>query len=184
MPHSLHEPADERGRSRGPQAEDAAEFEDVKPLTAEQASEWRARQPQASVWSVVRWQLVLLLLASVLTVPVALVWGQPVWVVSVFYGGLCVLLPTALMAYGLTASSWAQRRKQQAGQGAGAVMAGVFFWEGVKIVLVIAMLALAPLLIPNLSWLGLLLGLVLVLKAYWLVFWKQRTAGLKVLDKT
>ena len=171
MPHSLHEPSSERERSKGPQAEDAAESEDFKPFTAEQAGEWRARQPQTSVWSVVRWQLVLLLLASVLTVPFALVWGQPAWVVSVFYGGLCVLLPTVLMAYGLTASRWAQRRKRQAGQSAGAVMAGVFFWEGVKILLAVAMLALAPRLIPDLSWLGLLLGLVLVLKAYGLAFW-------------
>lgn len=178
MPHSLHEPTSERERSKGLDAEDVAEPDDFKPLTAEQASEWRSRQPQWSVWSVVRWQGVLLLLATVLTVPFAFVWGQPVWVISVFYGGLCVLLPSALMAYGLTASRWAQRRRQQAGQSAGAVMAGVFFWEGVKIVLVIAMLALAPSLIPNLSWLGLLLGLVLVLKAYGLAFWlRSRVAA-------
>ncbi|MCM2479233.1 ATP synthase subunit I [Serpentinimonas maccroryi] len=177
MPHSLPEPTDERERSKGPSAEDAAESDDFKSLTAEQASEWRSRQPQASVWRVVRWQGVLLLLVTVLTVPFALVWGQPVWVVSVFYGGLCVLLPTALMAYGLTASRWAQRRKQQAGQGAGDVMAGVFFWEGIKILLAVAMLALAPRLIPDLSWLGLLLGLVLVLKAYGLAFWLRSRAA-------
>jgi len=177
MPHSLHEPPGERERSTGLDAADAAESEDFKPLTAEQAGEWRTRQPQTSVWSVVRWQVVLLLLGSVLVVPFALVWGQPAWVVSVFYGGLCVLLPTALMAYGLTASHWAQRRKRQAGQSAGAVMAGVFFWEGVKILLAVAMLALAPRLIPDLSWLGLLLGLVLVLKAYGLAFWLRSRAA-------
>ncbi len=177
MPHSLREPTNERERSKGIDAEDAAEPDDFKPLTAEQASEWRSRQPQASVWGVVRWQLVLLLLATVLTVPFAFVWGQPAWVLSVFYGGLCVLLPTALMAYGLTGSRWAQKRRQQAGQGAGAVMAGVFFWEGVKILLAIAMLALAPRLIPDLSWLGLLLGLVLVLKAYGLAFWLRGRAA-------
>ena len=170
MPHSLHEPVGERERSKGPQAEDAAESDDFKPLTAEQAGEWRARQPQWSVWTVVRWQMVLLLLGTVLTLPLALVWGQPLWVASVFYGGLCVLLPTALMAYGLTGSRGARRRAAQPGQGA-AMLAGVFFWEGVKIVLVIAMLALAPRLIPDVSWLGLLLGLVLVLKAYGLAFW-------------
>ncbi|KJS77285.1 MAG: ATP synthase subunit I [Serpentinimonas sp.] len=184
MPHSLHEPPSERERSKGPNAEDAAESDDFKPLSAEQASEWRARQPQWTVWSVVRWQGVLLLLATALTVPFALVWGRPEWVVSVLYGGLCVLLPSALMAYGLTGSRWARKRAANPQGSAGGVLAGVFYWEGVKIVLVIAMLALAPSLIPNLSWLGLLLGLVVVLKAYWLVFWKHRTAGLKALDKT
>jgi len=169
--------AEQRGNPNGLQADEAPDDEGFTPLTAEQANEWRARQPQTSVWGVVRWQLVLLLLVTVLTVPFALVWGQPVWVVSVFYGGLCVLLPTALMAYGLTASRWAQRRKQQAGQGAGDVMAGVFFWEGIKILLAVAMLALAPRLIPDLSWLGLLLGLVLVLKAYGLAFWLRSRAA-------
>jgi len=170
MPDPSKLPADGKERLREPQAEDAAAGEGFKPLSAEQASEWRARQPRTSAWSVVRWQGVLLLLATVLTAPLALVWGWPALVASVFYGGLSVLLPTALMAYGLTASRWARRRSAKPGQET-ALLAGVFFWEGVKIVLVIAMLALAPRLIPDLSWLGLLLGLVLVLKAYGLVFW-------------
>ena len=169
--------AEQRGNPNGLQADEAPDDEGFTPLTAEQANEWRARQPQTSVWGVVRWQLVLLLLATSLSVPFALVWGAPAAVASVFYGGLCVLLPTALMAYGLTASRWAQRRKQQAGQGAGDVMAGVFFWEGIKILLAVAMLALAPRLIPDLSWLGLLLGLVLVLKAYGLAFWLRSRAA-------
>jgi len=173
--------AEQRENPHGLQADEAPEDESFTPLTAEQANEWRARQPQASVWGVVRWQLVLLLLATALSVPFALVWGAPAVVASVFYGGLCVLLPTALMAYGLTGSRWARKRaaKAQGSQGSAAgVLAGVFFWEGVKIVLAVAMLALAPRLIPDLSWLGLLLGLVMVLKAYGVAFWlKKRQAS-------
>jgi len=162
--------AEQRGNPNGLQADEAPDDEGFTPLTAEQAREWRSRQPQTSVWSVVRWQVVLLLLATALTVPLAFVLGQPVWVASVFYGGLCVLLPTALMAYGVTASRGARKRAAQPGQGS-ALLAGMFFWEGVKLALAIAMLVLAPRLIPDLSWLGLLLGLVLVLKAYWVAHW-------------
>jgi ATP synthase protein I len=46
-------------------------------------------------------------------------------------------------------------------------------WEGVKILLVVAMLWSAPWIVPELNWLGLLAGLVLVLKVYWFGFWIQ-----------
>lgn len=49
-------------------------------------------------------------------------------------------------------------------------LAAVVFWEGVKVLLSVAMLALAPLLVAHLNWLALVAGLVLVLKVYWLAF--------------
>jgi len=164
--------AEERESPNGLQVDTATEDESFTPLTAEQAQALRARQPQMSVWALVRWQLVMLLLATTSTVPFALVWGELVWVVSVFYGGLCALLPSAVMAYGLTGSRWARRHAAQPAGAVRGVLGGVFFWEGVKILLAIALLALAPALIPGLSWVGLLVGLVLVLKVYWLAFWK------------
>ena len=175
MLHRTQESAEERESARRSQADEAPEQEDFTPLTPEQANEWRARQPQASVWALVRWQLVMLLLATASSVPFALVWGELVWVVSVFYGGLCALLPSAVMAYGLTGSRWARRHAAQPAGAVRGVLGGVFFWEGVKILLAIAMLALAPSLIPGLSWVGLLVGLVLVLKVYWLAFWRRPT---------
>ena len=72
-------------------------------------------------------------------------------------------------------SRWARRHAAQPAGAVRGVLGGVFFWEGVKILLAIALLALAPALIPGLSWVGLLVGLVLVLKVYWLAFWKQST---------
>lgn len=167
--------AEQRGNPNGLQADEAPDDEGFTPLTAEQAQALRARQPQASVWVLVRWQLVMLLLATASSVPFALVWGEWVWVVSVFYGGLCALLPTAVMAYGLTGSRWARKHAAQPAGAVRGVLRGVFFWEGVKILLAIAMLALAQSLIPGLSWVGLLVGLVLVLKVYWLAFWRRPT---------
>jgi ATP synthase protein I len=49
----------------------------------------------------------------------------------------------------------------------------LFFWEGVKIVLSILMLVLAPVLLKNLNWLALVAGFVLVIKVYWLALFVQ-----------
>ncbi|WP_180684385.1 ATP synthase subunit I [Tepidicella baoligensis] len=173
MTHQPSSPQAQDGRrpARDPW-EDEAETEDFKPLTPEEAVQWRARQPDVSAWRVVRWQLILLALMTL----AAMVFfeASPVgW--SVFYGGLCIVLPTALMAYGLTSSAWSRWRGASRPKSAGSALAGVFFWEGVKILLALAMLWLAPRIVPDLSWLGLVVGLVVVLKAYWLAFWMGRS---------
>lgn len=151
--------------------EDEAEQDDFKPLTREEAQQWRARQPDASAWQVVRWQLALTVLVTLLA---ALITRQSSVVWSVLYGALCILLPTALMAYGLTSSALTRWLGSSRSNAAGASLAGMFFWEGIKILLALALMWSAPRLVPDLSWLGLLAGLVVVLKAYWLVFWFRR----------
>ena len=150
---------------------DEVDAEDFKPLTRDEAQQWRQRQPQTSVWRVVGWQAALALMAPWialwLTQRSAVAW-------SVFYGGLCVVLPSALMAYGVTSSALSRMLARRF-PGAGRLsLAGVFFWEGVKVLLSLAMLWSAPHWVPDLSWLGLLAGLVVSLKAYWLVFWQAR----------
>ena len=77
---------------------------------------------------------------------------------SAAYGALSVVLPAALFARAVV-------RKRPGG--AAAAMVGIFGWELVKLVLCIAMLAAAPKLVPGLSWLALLAGLVVVMKTYW-----------------
>lgn len=150
---------------------DEAEVDDVKPLTGAQAEQWRQRQPPQSPWRVVLWQAALMVAITVL----AAIWsGQPHVVWSVAYGGLCSVLPTALMAYGLTSSGLSRWVATVAPGVAGASLAGLFFWEGVKILFAIALMAAAPRIIPDLSWLALVVGLVVVLKAYWLAFWLVR----------
>jgi len=88
---------------------------------------------------------------------------------SVLYGAASVVIPSALMAYGLT-SSFLARLLAGVAQ---AAFAGFLLWEGVKILLAVAMLWLAPKIVPELSWLGLLAGLVLTLKVYWFGFLAQ-----------
>ena len=142
------------------EAESGVEDSDFKPLTAQQAQEWRRRQPPLSVWRIVAAQalvaVLVALLAWWLTQRVQVVW-------SAAYGGLSVVLPAALFARGMA-------RKRTS---AGAAMAGLMGWELVKMVLTVAMLAAAPRLVPGLSWLALLVGMVVTMKTYWLALWVQ-----------
>lgn len=131
------------------------EVSDFKPLTAQEAQDWRQRHPQLSVWRIVVVQAVV----GVLVALVAwLATGRPVVGWSAAYGALSVVLPAALFARAVV------RRRPG---GAAAAMVGIFGWELVKLVLCIAMLAAAPKLVPGLSWLALLAGLVVVMKTYW-----------------
>lgn len=139
--------------------------DDFKPMTREEALKWRARQPVGAVWQVVWWQLALAVLVT-LVAAVGTRQASVVW--SVGYGALCILLPTVLMVYGVSTKALSRWFRPSRPAGAGAAMASMFFWEGVKIFLAVIMMWSAPFLIADLSWLGLLAGLVVVLKAYWL----------------
>lgn len=149
-------------------AEDEAQAEEFKPLTREEAREWRTRQPGCPVWRVVGWQVALTVLAAVL----GGVFTQRLEVVaSVVYGGLCAVLPTALMAYGITSSALAKALVKVFPGVAKVSLVGVLFWEGIKVLLTLIMLWSAPHLVSGLSWLALVAGLVVALKAYWLEWW-------------
>ncbi|HRM49197.1 MAG TPA: ATP synthase subunit I [Alicycliphilus sp.] len=147
--------ASTREKVTASEAESEVEDSDFKPLTAQQAQEWRDRQPPLSVWRIVVMQalvgVVVALLAWWLTGRLQVAW-------SAGYGALSVVLPAALFARGMA-------RKRTS---AGAAMAGLMGWELVKIALTVAMLAAAPRLVPGLSWLALLAGMVITMKTYWI----------------
>ena len=146
--------------------EDGAQEPEFKPLTREQAQQWRAGQPELSPWRLeaVHW------LVGLLAAMVAGLLVQSVSVAaSVFYGAAAVALPSALMAYGLTSSALSRLLSGFAQ----AAFAGFLFWEGVKVLLSVAMLAAAVWVLPEPNWVALLVGLVLVLKVYWFGFFIQ-----------
>lgn len=161
------------GQPSGNQKDEESELE-FKPLTPEEAAQWRLRQPNFSVWHLVGAQALMMLLVSGLswmfTQRAVVAW-------SVLYGGLCIFLPTAVMAHGLTSSAWSRWRRRSAGPRSSFSVGAVFFWEAVKLLLSLVMMWSAPRLVSDLSWLGLLLGLVVVLKAYWLVLLWRRPGG-------
>lgn len=137
-----------------PETESEVEDPDFKPLTSQEAEEWRKRHPAPSVWRIVWSQALVGVLVALLAWLLA--GSQAAW--SAGYGALSVVLPAALFARGM-----ARRHSSP-----GAAMAGLFGWELVKIALTVAMLAAAPRLIPGLSWLALLVGMVVTMKTYWI----------------
>ena len=146
--------------------EDGEQEPEFKPLTREQAQQWRASQPELSPWRlvVVQW-----LVGSMAAVLAGLLWQSASVAVSVLYGAAAVAMPSALMAYGLTSSALSRL----ASGFAQAALVGFLFWEGVKVLLSVALLAAAVWILPEPNWIGLLIGLVLVLKVYWFGFFIQ-----------
>ena len=143
-----------------PETEAEAEDSDFKPLTAQEAHEWRKRNPAVSVWRLVGMQAVAGVLVALLAWALS---GEAPVAWSAGYGALAVVVPAALFARGMG-------RKRHSAK---AMMAGFFGWEMAKIGLTVAMLAAAPKLIDALSWLALLAGMVVTMKTYWVARWAR-----------
>lgn len=138
-----------------PKTETGDEEPDLKPLTAQEAQEWRKRQPVVSVWRLVIAQMAVGVGVALLA---WLVSGKPNIGWSAGYGALAVVVPAAFFARGM-----ARQRSE-----VGAAIVGFAVWEMVKIALTIAILAAAPKLVEQLSWLALLAGMVVTMKTYWI----------------
>ncbi len=157
--------ADKSTQTTGETVSQVDETDDFHPMTAQEAQAWRERQPAFSVWWVVGAQLAL---AVVLSLLAAWVWGRSDIALSLMYGALAVALPAALFARGLTSRLASTH----------AVAAALSFavWQGVKLVLTVLLLALAPRVLNDVSWPALLAGLLLTMKVYWLALaWGRPT---------
>jgi ATP synthase protein I len=141
---------------------DEPEEENIKRLTAQEVRELRERDPAVSPWWVVGLQCVAGLAVALVAWGVS---GKASVGWSAGYGALAVIIPAALFARGLMS--------QFSSMNAATASFGFFVWEAVKLAVSIAMIALAPRLIVNLSWLALLAGLLVTLKMYWLALLKR-----------
>lgn len=134
---------------------------DFKPLTAEQAQQFREANPEPSPW----WVIVAQVVAGVCMAGIAWLWtGRLIAGMSALYGALAVAIPAALFVRG--AMRTAGRGTQEAGLPS-AAMLRFFVWELIKLGLTIAFLAAAPWLVSGLNWLALLAGVVMAMKMYW-----------------
>jgi ATP synthase protein I len=140
-----------------PNTEDEDQDSDFKPLTADEARQWREMHPEVSVWRVIAAQALMGVLAALAAWALT---GRQSAAWSAGYGALAVVIPAALFARGVM--------RQKNVSNPGVAMLGFFGWELVKIVLTVAMLVAAPRLIGGLSWLALIAGLILAMKTYWI----------------
>ena len=144
--------------------EDERDQPAFKPLTREEAQALRSKNPPLSPWRVIGVQAVVGAVVALLAV---LVTGGQAAGWSALYGAATVVIPGALMARGMTS------RFTSMSLGTSAV--SFMLWEAVKIAVSVAMLALAPRVVQDLSWPALLVGLVLCMKTYWLaLLWRGR----------
>lgn len=133
---------------------DEADQEPVRALTAAQAQALRRSDPPVSPWRVVRAQA----LAGTVCTAVAWAAGSGATVAwSALYGAAAAVLPSALMARGMTRGT----------RSAVASAAGFMFWEMMKIGVAIAMLVIAVRVVPQLSWPALLVTMVVCIKVNW-----------------
>ena len=143
---------------------DSRKAQAFKPLTAEEASALRAKEPPLSPWRVIVVQtavgVVAALLAGLLTQRTEVAW-------SLLYGAAAVVVPGALMARGMTS------KLSSMSPGSSAV--SFMLWAMVKIAVSVAMLMLASNIVQRLSWPALLVGLVLCMKVYVVaLLWRSR----------
>jgi ATP synthase protein I len=136
----------------------------TRALTREEAQALVAKNPSISPWRVIAVQIAVGLVMAVLA---WLVTGKQGFVWSVLYGATTVVVPGALMARGMTS------RLTSMAPGVSAV--SFMLWEFGKIGVSVAMLALAPKLVPGLSWPALLVALIVCIKVYWVALsWRGR----------
>ena len=142
--------------------DDDSEDPPVKALSPEQAAALKSTLPMLSPWRVLGMQLVVGLLC------VAVIWlwtASGVAMASALYGVAAVVLPNMLLARGMT-------KRVNSAVGAAA---GFMGWEFLKIGASIAMLVLAPKVVPGLSWPALLVTLAVCIKVNWLALaWRGR----------
>jgi ATP synthase protein I len=135
-----------------------------EPLNFEQAQQviqgLRKTASLLSPWRLIQWQL---LVAAFATFVAYIGFDDKLIAWSVVYGGMSVVLPASVFAWGLKRSEGAKSPLLAS--------AGFFVWEAVKVVLTVALLFAAPALIVNLNWLALLAGFVVTMKVYWIALW-------------
>jgi ATP synthase protein I len=133
-----------------------------KALTREEAQALRIKQPVISPWRVVGAQ------AAVGLICVMVAWifvrqSQAAW--SALYGAAAVVIPSALLARGMT---------KRADSPTAAAM-GLMFWETMKIAAAIAMLVIAARVVPQLNWPALLVTMVVCSQMNWFaLLWRGR----------
>ncbi len=90
---------------------------------------------------------------------------QPATAWSALYGAAATVIPSAVLARGMT---------RGVSTNPGAAVFGFMFWEMMKIAVTVAMLVAAPRLVPDLSWPALLVAMVVCMKVSWIALFRRR----------
>jgi ATP synthase protein I len=139
--------------------EDSSEF---KLWSREEAQVWRRQNPAVSPWYIVGAQILVGLICCLIA---GVVVQRGSAVLSALYGVAVVVVPSSLLARGLGGSS----------NNPLVSVSKFMLWSVVKLCLAVAMLVLAVKVVPNLSWVILLITVFVCIKVNWVAFlWRTR----------
>lgn len=150
--------ADAKPGARGSGADnwddwDADQGEELLPLSAEQARQWRLRHRRICLWCVSVAQIVA---GGGVALLMAMLGGRPALGWSAAFGALAVIVPTVFFLY----------RTRRLAPHAGLALLNLVVSEFLKILWVVILLLLAPWLVPSLSWPALLVGMLAAIVTY------------------
>jgi ATP synthase protein I len=138
--------------------------ERFRPLTPSEAAAFRAENPQLSPWRVIAVQAAV---GGAVTLLAWLLGGEREHAWSALYGAVAAVVPSALLARGMTS------RLSSLSPAVSAV--SVMLWESVKIGATVALLAAAPHVVRPLSWPALLAALAACVSVFWFaLLWRGR----------
>jgi ATP synthase protein I len=136
-----------------------------KPLTRQEVQELKEKLGgvtfEAFFLKVLMWQ-------AVVGVSMAtLAWfasGKVLTAYSAFYGAMCVVLPSALVARTVI-----KRLRPNVLKHSGGMLLRLFVLELVKILVTVCLLLMAPVLLDSPNWIAIVVSFVVTLKVYWVV---------------
>ena len=145
--------------------DDGQDGEKIKPLTRQEVKLLKQKLGSVSLedflLKVLMWQT---LSAVAIAALVWLVSSSMVTVSSAFYGAMCVVLPSALVARMII-----KRTRPDALKNSGGRLIGLVVLELVKIVVTVCLLLAAPFVLDSPQWVAIVIGFALTLKVYWVV---------------
>jgi ATP synthase protein I len=132
--------------------------EEFNPLSAEQARQWRLLQHPIPNWRALVWQIGVGLVAAA---GIGFIGQSGVLMRSAAYGVFAVAVPQMLLLRGMAGMQgrWSPEAR----------LLRFFIWELVKIALTVAILLSAGRMLGEMSWPALIAGLVVTMKANWLL---------------
>ena len=145
--------------------DDGQDGEKISPLTRQEAQLLKEKLQgvslEAFLLKLLMWQA---LSAIAIAVLAWLVSSSAVVVTSAFYGAVCVVLPSALVARVVI-----KRFRLDVLRQSGGMLTELFILELVKILVTVCLLLAAPLVLDSPQWVAIVIGFAATLKVYWVV---------------
>ena len=145
--------------------DDGQDGEKIPPLTRQEVQLLKQKlggvSLEAFLLKVLMWQA---LSAIAIAMLAWLVSSSVVVVTSAFYGAMCVVLPSALVARMVI-----KRVRPDVLKHSGGTLLGLVVLELVKIVVTVCLLLAAPLVLDSQQWVAIVIGFAVTLKVYWVV---------------